>query len=225
MWLEVEYIPTSLFSFKDINATNTAARSLLIPTPFAVKMALISVCIQRYNLEKAKELFELLKERDISFKLPRDIVVNKTFGRINDLREQVGRSKPGFREYVFYKGSLKVACDISNLKEEELSLLKSLFKSINYFGKKGSFMQFKGFQILQHLNENYLKLMGKDYYQAGKSIIQFTEDIPSGATFEDINIYDSNHRLKRDDNKRMYVVNLEEVLSGANYQYYKISYT
>ena len=54
MWLEVEYIPTSLFSFKDINATNTAARSLLIPTPFAVKMALISVCIQRYNLEKAK---------------------------------------------------------------------------------------------------------------------------------------------------------------------------
>lgn len=224
MWLEVEYLPTSLFSFKDINATNTAATSLLIPTPFAVKMALISVCIQRYNLEKAQELFSMIKKMDISFKLPREIIVNKTFGRINDLRERVGRSKPGYREYVFAKGSLKIACDVTVFTDEDLSFLRRLFTGINYFGKKGSFMQFKGFQLIENLAEGYTKIIGKDNFTAGKSIIQFTEDIPPGAAFENINIYDSNHPLKRIDNKRMYVVNLEKALSGADYQYYKISY-
>ncbi len=224
MWLEIEYLPTSLFSFKDINATNTAATSLLIPTPFAVKMGLISNCIQRYDFAKAQELFELLKDRVINFKLPQELVVNKTFGRINDLRNRTGRSKPGYREYVYAKGSLKIAFNIIDLSEDQISLLKSLFKRINYFGKKGSFMQFKGFDLVENLDKGFLKIMGKDNFIAGKSIIQFAEDIPPTATFEDINIYNSSNSLKRVDNKRMYVVNLENALSGDGYQYYKISY-
>jgi len=222
MWLELEYLPASLFSFKDINATNTAATSLLIPTPFGVKMGLISICIQRYDIEKARELFNLIKGMKINFKLPREMVVNKTFGRINDLRQKTGRSKPGYREYVYAKGSLKIACDISGFAETDVSLLKILFRGINYFGKKGSFMQFKGVTLLEKLDEGYIKLMGKDDFTAGRSIIQFTEDIPPEATFEDINIYDSDNSLKRVNNKQMHIVNLENALSGDGYQYYKI---
>ncbi len=223
MWLETEYIPTSLFSFKDIKATNTAATSLLFPTPFGVKMALISEAIQKFDLEKGKMIFNLIKNKKIKYYLPQEAVVNKTFGRINDLRNKVGRSKPAYREYVFLKGSLKISINIKEQSKAEIKLLKKLFIGINYFGKKGSFMQFKSFNITDELNPNYLKLMDEDEISFEyKSIIQFTEDIPPKATFAAINIYNSTESLKRDYNKNLFLVNIERTLSGDGYQYYKI---
>lgn len=224
MWLEVEYLPTSLFSFKNINASNTAATSLLLPTPFGVKMGLVSQTIQRYNLAKGEEVFEFIKPKEIRFKLPKEAVVNKTFGRINDLRNKIGRSKPAYREYVYLKGSLKIAIEADGLNEERINLLKELFIRINYFGKKGSFMQFKSFNQLEELPNKYLALMGEEETRLNSdSIVQFTEDIPPEATFEEINIYNQDENLTRKDNKRIFLVNLEEVLSGEGYQYYKIA--
>lgn len=223
MWLEIEYVPTSLFSFKDIKATNTAATSLLFPTPFGVKMALISEAIKKFDLEKGKYVFKLVKEKEIKYNLPEEAVVNKTFGRINDLRNKIGRSKPAYREYVYFNGSLRLAINTDDLSQEAINLLKLLFVRINYFGKKGSFMQFKKSKITEDLNDNYLKLMneGKIDFKF-KSIIQQTEDIPSDASFEAINIYNENENLSRDNNERLYVVNIEKTLSGDGYQYYKI---
>lgn len=224
MWLKVEYIPTSLFSFKDIKATNTAATSLLFPTPFGVKMALVSEAIKEFDFEKGKYIFKLVKKRKIKYNLPEEAVVNKTFGRINDLRNKIGRSKPAYREYVYFNGSLKVAINIDNMNQEEIDLLKSLFLRINYFGKKGSFMQFKESKITDNLDDNYLKLMSEGEIDFKfKSIIQQTEDIPSDASFEAINIYNENESLSRDNNEKLYVVNIEKTLSGDGYQYYKIS--
>ena len=224
MWLEVEYIPTSLFSFKDINATNTAATSLLLPTPFAVKIALISEAIQRENLDKGKEIFNLLKEKEINFKLPEVAVVNKTFGRINDLRNKRGRSKPAYREYVHFDGNLKIALDIKDLDENTIRYLKKLFVSINYFGKKASFMQFKSFETIDDLSDDYLNLINENSINfENESIIQQTEDIPKDASFEAINIYDSSESLRRKDNKLRFVVNIERTLSGDGYQYFKFN--
>lgn len=223
MWLDVEYIPTSLFSFKDINATNTAATSLLFPTPFAVKMALVSEAIQKDNLEKGKEIFNLLKEKAISFKLPEVAVVNKTFGRINDLRNKRGRSKPAYREYVHFDGNLNIALNTDDIDEKTIKYLKKLFVSINYFGKKASFMQFKSFKLLEKLNDDYLQLIDQNNISfENQSIIQQTEDIPENASFEAVNIYDSSESLKRKDNKLRYVVNIERTLSGDGYQYFKL---
>ncbi|MFW6237795.1 MAG: hypothetical protein ACOC5A_00995 [Halanaerobiales bacterium] len=225
MWLEVDYLPTSLFSFKDINATNTAATSLLLPTPFGVKMGLISCCIQEYSLDKGRELFELIKEREIRYRLPDEAVVNKTFGRINDLRNVTGRSKPAYREYVYFAGELTVALEIEGLDTEQIELLKELFVRINYFGKKGSFMQFKSFSISEKLGSEYLDLLEGEYRvnSLSESIIQQTEDIPPEATFEEINIYNNDESLKRKDNERIFIVDIDRALSGEGYQYYKIA--
>ena len=224
MWLEIKYKPTALFSFKDINATNTAATSLLFPTPFGVKMAFIAEAIKNYDLDKVQEVFEFIKDKEIRFNLPEEAVVNKTFGRITDLRNKVGRSKPAYREYVFLKGNLKIAFDCKNLTEEEIELLKRLAVRVNYFGKKGSFMQFKSFNKLEKLSSGYLQLMGEKNIQLGKkSIIQFTEDIPPEATFAEINIYNSDESLTRENNKKVFTVNLEKTLSGEGYQYYEIA--
>ena len=41
MWLIAEYQPVSLFSLKNSLATSSGGKSLLVPTPYAFKMALL----------------------------------------------------------------------------------------------------------------------------------------------------------------------------------------
>jgi len=86
-------------------------------------------------------------------------------------------------------------------------------------------MQFKSFASKEKLGDKYLDLLEGDYRlnSLSESIIQQTEDIPPEATFEEINIYNNDESLKRKDNERIFVVNIEQTLSGEGYQYYKIS--
>lgn len=45
MKFSVKYIPTSLFSLKDSNSTNSGAKSLFLPSPYTVKMAILNQAI------------------------------------------------------------------------------------------------------------------------------------------------------------------------------------
>ncbi len=45
-WLNVSYQPVSLFSLKRSDATSMAARTNLVPTPYAIKMALLKVLLE-----------------------------------------------------------------------------------------------------------------------------------------------------------------------------------
>ncbi len=46
MWLIATYQPTSLFSLRPANATTSGGKTLLTPTPFALKMALLDAAIR-----------------------------------------------------------------------------------------------------------------------------------------------------------------------------------
>lgn len=230
MWLEVEYEPTSLFSFKNINATNTAATSLLFPTPYAVKMALIGNAIRLYDIEKGKEMFDLVKKREIKYSLPQYAVVNKTFGRIiafGKNKDIFGNnekySKPAYREYVFFQGTLKIAINVTGLSKNQVNFLITLLTTVNYFGKKGSFMQFINCNYpIEQLDNTYVTKIDEKLINGKSNVLQLSEDIPENATFDDINIYNSETKLSRDNNKIMYSVSVEQKLSGQGYQYYKL---
>ena len=60
MWLAVSYQPTSLFSLKLSSATNSAGKSLPVPSPYAVKMALLNAIITsiRKNKMRKKKLLK-----------------------------------------------------------------------------------------------------------------------------------------------------------------------
>ena len=45
MKFSVVYKPTALFSLRDSNSTNSGAKSLFLPSPYAVKMAFLSQAI------------------------------------------------------------------------------------------------------------------------------------------------------------------------------------
>jgi len=82
MWLEIKYKPTALFSLKMSSATSSAGKSLISPSPYAVKMALLNAIITYDSLEKAKEKFELIRDLEMHFALPNRIVVNNCLIKI-----------------------------------------------------------------------------------------------------------------------------------------------
>lgn len=162
MWLIGVYHQVSLFSLKPSDVSSTGGRSLLVPTPFSIKMALLDCGLRLYGKESGEDLFNMLRGLAIAVNPPIRIVVNNCFVRIQkpyepkqskeqrDLlaeeegfldNKKKGQLIPsiGFREYVAYNGPLGIALNTENtLVRDRLALL---LPQITSFGKRGSFFQ------------------------------------------------------------------------------------
>ena len=59
MWHIAKYEATSLFSLRPYNATTSGGKTLVTPTPFAFKMALLDVAIRTYGFQIGQKSFLL----------------------------------------------------------------------------------------------------------------------------------------------------------------------
>ena len=154
-WLTVTYRPTSLFSLRMTHATSKGGKTLLVPTPYAFKVALIDACFRMFATSeapgRARQVFDLVKGRAVRFRPPRYCVVQNTFIKIK--QEERGSPKGiyastiAYREYVHYEGLLEVAVSVAGIEDEQVQTIAALATRINYLGKRGSFLQFIGFEV------------------------------------------------------------------------------
>ena len=150
-WLVASYQPVTLFSLRMTHATSKGGKTLVVPTPYALKMALIDACFRRFGPGEANEwahrVFEWLKRREIRLRPPKHCVVNNTFVKVLDWsRERADgpfRNTIVYREFAFFGGDdLLVAIAVAGLCDEELRIIEGLFAHINSLGKRGGFWQF-----------------------------------------------------------------------------------
>jgi len=125
MWLVVQYLPVAPFSLKPAAATSSGGKTLLAPTPYAIKMALLDVAIRTMGLSQGERLFPALRDLSISLNLPEDLMVIKGFSKIQrplkdkgDERKALEAQARGhwpmqptiaFREYVYYRDAFQLA--------------------------------------------------------------------------------------------------------------------
>ena len=100
-WLIGAYRPVTLFSLRMTHATSKGGKTLVVPTPYSVKMALLDACFRCYSSEvalgRARKVFDCLKRREIRVRPPKHCIVNNTFIKVLDWsREPVNGP---FREY------------------------------------------------------------------------------------------------------------------------------
>ncbi|MDQ2995482.1 MAG: hypothetical protein M3R61_00280 [Chloroflexota bacterium] len=213
MWLIAVYHQVSLFSLKPSDATSTGGRSLLVPTPFSIKMALLDVALRLYGESSESTFFPLIRDLGIALSPPPQIVVNNCFVRIHKPR----RPKSGtggkesdednqsdgvsagpfirsvaFREYVQYNGPLGVALEV--LTQLDVDMLAPLLLQVTYFGKRGSLFQVDSPPLIVE------KLPTRQgYKQVNKqaaaevhdphSVLQVLDDCDSKLTFAKASIY------------------------------------
>ena len=81
-YLVAHYIPTALFSLKDSQATNAAGKTLLVPSPYAIKMALLDVAARWRGVQVAQDELVWLRSLEIRQSPPKYACVTNAFIKI-----------------------------------------------------------------------------------------------------------------------------------------------
>jgi hypothetical protein len=171
-------------------ATSSGGKTLIVPTPFAVKTALLDAAIRTQGLARGKELFSDLHALEIAVRLPCQVVVNNTFQRIlRAARSPSPGQWPyqrtiGFREYVQFGGPMALA--FRDMSDSIMPLLTQ----VNYLGKRGGFIQLLSEpEDVEELPASFTLLTKGVNGAFPLGTLQMVDDWGAKLTFEHINIY------------------------------------
>jgi len=216
MKFSVIYQPTNLFSLKESNSTNSGAKSLLIPSPYSIKMALFNQAItidgQEIFEEKKSKEFSFIKDATIKYRVLGSFCVNNCFVTIQSLRDGTYRGKPSFREYIYLSDNIEIIFDVKS--NEAKQYLQKYLHRINYFGKRGCFFQFVGYR--ENPGEPNVKDFDVSDFSPG--ILQEYDDISPKAQFKNIDNFDSAN-AQRD--KKILVIPVYNQNSSKSYTHFK----
>ena len=233
MWLIARYRPVGLFSLKHALATSSGGKSLLVPTPFALKMALLDSACKVCGVSRARAIWPTLRDIGVAIDVPERAVVTNLFAKV--LKPRRNPAKPGtahagplgksiaFREYVWTEGELAVALELSD--PSVASLMVDLLLQINYLGKRGSFVQLSCLPYPEHhLPDGFTILNPRESASTfdGQGLLQMLDDCAPTMTFEHANIYSSkNIRLGKERVLRHVVLPYRLVRSSKSYTLYE----
>lgn len=211
------YKPTALFSLRDSNSTSSGAKSLFLPSPYAIKMAFLNQAISSggEDFNENKKHFEIIRDAGISYNIKGNFCVNNCFVKIQKQRDS-DPFKPtvSFREYVFLDSDLEIIFEVS--KNEDIAFLKQYLHRINYFGKRGCFFQFVKYN--DEPNESNVKIF--DVKEIAFGILQEYDDFDKKLTFENVNSFSDANTTRK---KNILVLPLSSVSSSKSYTNYSIT--
>jgi hypothetical protein len=231
MWLIAEYEASTLFTLKPATATASGGKTLLVPTPYAIKMALLDVACRLEGQPTAEAAWdEWLGTRTIALRPAPEVVVNNTFIKI--LKPRRGKAEPGsadagyfqrtitYREYAQLAGPFGIALDVDDRADSER--LARWLVNINYLGKRGSFIQAQDVPVLvDELSPEFLIIDG-ELDQFGLDTVLTQLDDTGDISFQQANVY-TNKRVTLGRHRILHHVALPYrlVASSRGYSHYK----
>lgn len=241
MWIVAQYLPVAPFSLKPAAATSSGGKTLLAPTPYAIKMALLDVAIRTLGLAEGERLFPDLRDLSISLAMPMDLVVIKGFSKIQrPLKDKGDEQKAleaqarghwpmqptiAYREYVYYRDVFQLALTSSSEERPLPSELHHLLTCINYFGKRGGFVQIEGPpQRMEQLPDGQFIELTPDalrpFYNDGT--LQVLDDCGESLTFQRANIYSAERiTVGKERVLRHVVLPYRLIRSSRSYSWYQ----
>ncbi len=160
-WLIARYVPTALFSLKASTATSSVGKTLVVPTPYAIKMALVDAGFRSGLPESdCAELLASLVPVGVRISPPESAIVTQTFVKIRQEPKNPNPMHPytasiAYREVVFHQGTWRWAFDLGHGDEGLAERIAYLAPRISYIGKRGSFVQFDGLERAAELSTGY----------------------------------------------------------------------
>lgn len=195
-WLVASYWPTALFSLKDSQATSAAGKSLLVPSPYAVKTALIDVAINWQGVAFAMEVFKWLKTLQMRSGPPERACVTNAFIKVQRPPKNPEEGQPfkptvAFREYIQFYGELRLAFNVQALTEDQQKDLSDLLLRLNMLGKRGGFMQWLGQTVLADLDTSFVTHTGDNKIPASGAVMHYFDDYGPKMTWEKLSTFNS----------------------------------
>lgn len=232
MWYITTYRLVSPISLKLSTATSTGGKSLLLPTPFAVKMALLEPTLQDVGISQAEAAWEAICNASVAIDGPAKIMVNNTFVKI--MKPVRGQPQPdvdtglippmnhsiGFREYVWWQGNCRLAIELDG--DLDTAWSRRLTR-INYFGKRGGFVQAVAPPVTcDILDASFTNLCVTPESFAFNGTLQVMDDCAPNLSFEYVDIYSAKPlRIGKDRILRHIVLPYEIERSSRSYTLYR----
>lgn len=204
MWLIAKYRPAALFTLKPGLATSTGAKTLLIPTPFAIRTALLDVAIRIEGAITGPDAFVLIQSLKLALQPAPYAIVTNLFAKIlkpvrsDKARDEAMQRTIAFREYVHWQGDLSLAFQGD---PETLDRVAEWLPHLTYLGRRGSFVQFLP-PVERHIAEeppNRFTLLTQPTIDGAGSIsdtfslgvMQVVDDWGPALTYQKVNVYDA----------------------------------
>lgn len=199
MWIVARYAPVALFSLKTAAATSSGGKTLLCPTPFAIKMALLDAALRTSSVAQAKLFWPQLRDLRIQISLSERITVINTFAKIvrpkkNGVSDDSGTglltpfgSTIAYREYVQFSSPFTLALQTTSGDSADLAML---LQQINYFGRRGGFVQLVKLTQATVLDEvGFVALTEDQQAFNADGTLQMLDDCGPTMTFAHADIY------------------------------------
>lgn len=247
-WVIVRYHPVTFFSLRPYNATSSGGQTLIAPTAFALKMALLNATIQVSGLEVGRERFPVIRDLNIAIDLPDRITVLKSFAKIRriaefkdaktrdekivalrDSKQYPFQSTIAYRELVQFgdplraptENAIAVAC--TSPRGESPAWLGSTLLAINYLGKRGSFLQpISSSTIVDTLGSRFTLITRDSGDFLMNSTLQMLDDCGDSMTFDHADVYSTKRiTLGRERMLRHVALPYELTRSSRGYSLYE----
>lgn len=160
-WLVIEYQPTALFSLKLSLATSSVGKTLVVPTPYSIKMAFVDAGF-RAGLSDADchDLLRSLVGVDVRIAPPGAACITHTFLKVRQEPKMANPLRPyidsiAYRELAHHQGNWRWAFDLAGGDEMLATRLVDIAAHVNYIGKRGSFIQFIGLSRQAELGSEF----------------------------------------------------------------------
>src|SRR5581483_3366192 len=160
-WLASRYAPTTPFALKLSQATSSVGKTLLVPTMYAIKMALVDAAF-RMGMpdERCADVLRWLVPVDVRVAPPSRAVVTHTFVKIRQEPKTRNPLHPygssiAYREVAYLGGEWVWAFDLATCDDRLLSVLAELLAHVSYIGQRGSFVQFVGVERRRELGGEF----------------------------------------------------------------------
>lgn len=197
VWLKASYQPTTLFSLRPSWATSSGGKSLLLPSPYALKMAVLDVALRTSGQAVGEAAWPWIRDMQIGIRLPQQIVVTNLFAKILRLRRNPApagsadagpfQKTIGYREYVYHPEPIHL---VFGVPEEKTAQLSEWLAQVNYWGKRGGFVQLLAAPELVDNVDDFILLTVDQKAFPVMGLVQILDDCSPKMTFAHANIYD-----------------------------------
>jgi hypothetical protein len=207
-WIQAIYQPTTLFSLRPSWTTSSGGKSLLLPSPYALKTAVLDVAIRTSGLQQAEKAWRWICDMGIGVQLPSPIVVTNLFIKILRQKEFKGKKEDkemfiaqaiadgnwpfqstiAYREYVYHPHPITLAFAVPDGQAAQLG---AWLAQINYLGKRGGFVQLMATPTPLTDIAGYVLLTADVTTFPLNGLVQQLDDCDPKMKFVEANVYDS----------------------------------
>ncbi|MBC7074016.1 CRISPR-associated protein Cas5 [Candidatus Parcubacteria bacterium] len=205
----------SFFSYRIPDFSSQYALSSLLPSPLAIKLGLVSTAIQYKGKDFGKKIFEMIKSKEIGFKVKGRIISNNFLIKRLKAKKGGGGLGPtfGIRGYIFFENPLEIW--ILNVSEEILEVLKRL----RYLGTSDSICSIIEVEPKEKVPSKLVFARKELNQKLKNSLIIPTKDLSSRDTFEKVDIYTKKKPILE---KKFFQIPVKSIEQGKNWTVYEI---